>query len=87
MTEADNELLIDLENGRVTFDNFLKQFDLTKRESEIVQLIKNNFTNQQIADKLYLSIYTVETHRKNIIQKLGLNSPSALMKFIVEHNI
>lgn len=68
-------------------DSFLKQFNLTKRESEIIQLIKNNFTNQQIADKLYLSIYTVETHRKNIMQKLGLSHPAALMKFIIENRI
>ena len=68
-------------------DNFLKQFNLTKREAEIVVLLKNNFTNQQMADKLFLSIYTVETHRKNIMQKLGLHNPMALMKFIVEHNL
>lgn len=68
-------------------DNFLKQFNLTKRETEIILLLKNNFTNQQIADKLFLSIYTVETHRKNIMQKLGLKSPAALMKFIIENNL
>ena len=68
-------------------DNFLKQFNLTKRETEIILLLKDNFTNQQIADKLFLSIYTVETHRKNIMQKLGLKSPAALMKFIIENNL
>lgn len=68
-------------------DHFLKQFNLTRREKEILQLVKNNFTNQQIADTLFLSIYTVETHRKNIMQKLGLSSPGALMKFIIEKNI
>lgn len=68
-------------------DNFLKQYNLTKREFEIITLIKNGLTNQQIADKLFLSIYTIETHRKNIMHKLGLNSPAALMKFIVEHNL
>lgn len=68
-------------------DNFLKQFNLTKRETEIVLLLKNNFTNQEIAGKLFLSIYTVETHRKNIMQKLGLKTPTALMKFIIENNL
>lgn len=68
-------------------DNYLKQFNLTKREMEILQLLKNNCTNQQIADRLFLSIYTVETHRKNIMFKLNLNSPGALMKFIIEKNI
>ncbi len=68
-------------------DSFLKQFNLTKREMEILQLIKNNFTNQQIAGQLFLSVYTVETHRKNIMQKIGLKNPSALMKFIIEHKL
>jgi DNA-binding NarL/FixJ family response regulator len=68
-------------------DDFLKQFNLTKRELEILALIKSNHTNQQIADKLYLSIYTIETHRKNIMQKLNLKSPLALHKFIADNNI
>jgi two-component system, NarL family, nitrate/nitrite response regulator NarL len=68
-------------------NDFLKQFNLTKRETEIIQLIKQDYTNQQIADKLFLSIYTVETHRKNIMQKLGLKTPAALLRFAIENNI
>jgi two-component system, NarL family, nitrate/nitrite response regulator NarL len=68
-------------------DIFLKQFDLTKRELEILQLLKSNQKNQQIADQLFLSIFTVETHRKNIMKKLGLNNPASLMKFIIENKI
>lgn len=68
-------------------DGFLKAYGLTKRELEIIQLIKQDFTNQQIADRLFLSIYTIETHRKNIMHKLGLKHPSALVKFIIEHNL
>ena len=68
-------------------DHFLKQFNLTKRETEIISLLKNSCTNHEIADKLFLSIYTVETHRKNIMQKLGLKTPTALMKFMIEQNL
>ncbi len=68
-------------------DNFLKQYDLTKREMEILQLIKQALTNQQISEKLFLSIYTIEAHRKNIMHKLNLNSPAGLMRFISENNI
>ncbi len=50
-------------------------------------MIKQALTNQQISEKLFLSIYTVETHRKNIMQKLDLNSPAGLMKFISENDI
>ena len=68
-------------------DKFLAQFNLTKRERELIQLIKNGMTNQEIAQNLHLSVYTVETHRKNIMQKLKLNSPGELMKFIIENQI
>lgn len=68
-------------------DPFLKQFNLTKREAELLQFIKQDFTNQQMADHLCLSIYTVETHRKNIMQKLNLKNPVELTKFILQYNL
>lgn len=68
-------------------DPFQKQFNLTKRELQIIQLIKLSNSNQQMADQLFLSVYTVETHRKNIMQKLELNSPASLMRFILENNL
>jgi two-component system, NarL family, nitrate/nitrite response regulator NarL len=68
-------------------DGFVKKYSLTKRELEILLLLKNNHTNQEIANQLFLSIYTVETHRKNIMQKIGVNNPAALMRFIMEQNI
>ena len=68
-------------------DPFLKQFQLTKRELELLQLIKENYTNQQMADNLHLSIYTVETHRKNIMQKLNLKNPVELTRFILQYNL
>lgn len=68
-------------------DSFSKITHLTKRELEIVQLIKCDYTNKQIADKLFLSLYTVETHRKNIMKKLGLTKPQALIKFLIEANL
>lgn len=74
-----------IENSFNNEDHFLKQFNLTKRETEIVGLIKEGFTNQQMAEKLFLSIFTIETHRKNIMQKLQLNSPSALIRFLMKN--
>ena len=68
-------------------DKFLKQFNLSKRELEIMKLLKEGLTNKQIAEKLFLSIFTVETHRKNIMQKLDLKSPAALIKFNLEFDI
>lgn len=74
-------------NGFDEADDFLKQFQLTKRELELLQFIKENYTNQQIAGHLHLSIYTVETHRKNIMQKLNLKNPVELTKFMLQYNL
>ncbi|TAH07239.1 MAG: DNA-binding response regulator [Sphingobacteriia bacterium] len=78
---------IDQERAFKKMDIFLRKYELTKREKEILLYLKQTYTNQQIADKLHLSIYTVETHRKNIMQKLQLNSPAALVKFMIEFNV
>lgn len=64
-----------------------KQFGLTKRELEIIELIKQGYTSKEVADRLCLSNYTVETHRKNILRKLNLNSSTALVKFAVENKL
>jgi DNA-binding NarL/FixJ family response regulator len=68
-------------------DSFQKKFNLTRRELEIVRLLKENNSNKEIAEKLFLSVFTVETHRKNIMKKLNLHKPAALMKFIYENNL
>ena len=66
-------------------DSFLKQYSLTKREWEVLHLIKEGYTNPQIAQQLYLSQHTVDSHRKNIMQKLGVHSTAALFKFMANH--
>jgi len=68
-------------------DFFMKQFQLTKREIEIIGLIGRSFTNEEIADKLFLSIATVKTHRNNINLKLSINKPADLVKFAIEHGL
>ena len=60
---------------------------LTEREQEIVKLIVKEFANKQIADKLFISERTVETHRKNIFRKTNTSSLVGLVKFAFEHNI
>ena len=60
---------------------------LTKREQEILQLVCKEFSNAEIAEKLFLSVGTVETHRKRIISKLGVNNTVGLVKFAVRHGL
>lgn len=57
---------------------------LTKREKEIILLIAQGLSNQEIAEKLFLSVRTVENHRFNLIQKLDVKNTAALVKKAVE---
>ncbi|MCU0395838.1 MAG: response regulator transcription factor [Chitinophagaceae bacterium] len=56
---------------------------LTRREKEIVRLLYEGLTGPQIAERLFLSPYTVETHRKNLMQKLNVNNTQQLLKIAV----
>ncbi len=73
--------------GEVPTDDFQKRLLLSKREKEILHHISKGSTSQQIADTLYISRYTVETHRKNILRKLDFNTSTELVKFAVEQGL
>lgn len=58
---------------------------LTERELEILKLICKEYTNQEIADKLYISVRTVDAHRRNLLQKTGARNTAGLVRFAMEH--
>jgi len=60
---------------------------LTKRELEIIGHISNGLTNNEIAVKLFLSSVTVDTHRKNILAKLGLKNTASLVRYAMENKL
>lgn len=60
---------------------------LTGREIEITSLLAHGFTNKEIAEKLYLSVKTVEAHRSKIYAKLGIKSRSELVDFAIKHKL
>ncbi|MEE1962009.1 response regulator transcription factor [Allomuricauda taeanensis] len=57
---------------------------LSSREWEILQLIAKGLTSHEIADELFIGKSTVDTHRKNMIRKLGLNGSGELLRYAVE---
>ena len=57
---------------------------LTQREIQVLILISEGMTNVQIADKFFLSNHTVNTHRKNIMQKLGVNNTASMVMYAVK---
>ncbi|MBR6279474.1 MAG: response regulator transcription factor [Bacteroidales bacterium] len=60
---------------------------LSSRQIEILRLWGDGLTNQEIADALFISVRTVETHKNHIMQKLNLKSSVDLMKFAIRNNI
>ena len=62
-------------------DYFVKNFSLSKREVEIIRLLKQNKSTEEIAKQLFLSFETIKSHRKNIYLKLSINKISELINF------
>lgn len=68
-------------------DHFQKSHNLTAREMEILKLISEDYSSQQIAQKLFIALNTVDTHRKNMAQKLNVTGKSGLLKFALENKL
>lgn len=64
-----------------------KELNISDRELEIITLIAEGFINKEIADRLFLSPHTVNTHRKNIMSKLGVNNTSGIVLFAVKEHL
>lgn len=60
---------------------------LSDREKEILVLVCKEFASSQIAEKLHISVGTVDTHRKNILIKLGVNNTVGLVKYALKHRL
>ncbi|MEL6558526.1 MAG: response regulator transcription factor [Bacteroidota bacterium] len=59
--------------------------DLSEREYEVLKLIGKGFTSKEISEKLFISIHTVNSHRKNLLRKLDMKSPAQLIVFALEN--
>lgn len=60
---------------------------LTPREAEILKLIAEEYSNPEIAEKLFISIRTVDTHRRNLLEKLAAKNTAGLVKYAIKHGI
>jgi len=63
------------------------EISLSKRETEVLKLIAQEFTTQEIADQLFLSKHTIESYRKNLISKLGVRNLAGLTRYAVEKGL
>jgi two-component system response regulator NreC len=61
--------------------------DLTQRERDVLRLIALGHTNQEIAKRLFLSVRTIEAHRRHILTKLRLSTRADLVRYALEHHL
>ena len=96
--EEIEEAILSVHEGKLymSLDISLSAFDkqeinnvpiLSSREKEVLDLIADGFTNPQIAEKLFLSLHTVDSHRKNPLTKFGINNTASLIKLAAKYNM
>jgi two-component system, NarL family, nitrate/nitrite response regulator NarL len=73
--------------GNKGYDPTQKLPLLTSREKEVLQLIAEGMTNPQIAQQLFISLHTVDSHRKNLLTKFEVNNTAGLIKLAAKYNM
>ena len=86
-SEVSATLINIINNPRKTVGQIANDFPITERETEVLIEIANGLTNAQISSKLFISIHTVDTHRRNLLQKLQLHNTAGLVKFAFENGL
>lgn len=76
-----------LQNKAADVSSSCEGLNISEREMEIIKLVAEGYSNKEVADKLFLSTHTVTTHRKNIMNKLGVNNTAGLVLFAVRENL
>jgi len=79
-----NQYINDYDNHRMTESEIE---NLSERQIEILKFWGKSYSNQEIADELFISVRTVESHKNHIMQKLKLKSTVELVKFSIKNNI
>lgn len=81
--------IMDILSGNIAIDpdTACQPVSLSEREMGIVKLIAEGLKNQQIAEKLFLSTHTVQTHRKNIMRKLAVRNTAGIVLYAVKENL
>lgn len=68
-------------------DDIIKAYKLIKREIELINMLKEGKSTKEIANDLCLSIFTIETHRKNILRKLQVKNVAEMITFALRNKI
>ncbi|HSY76692.1 MAG TPA: response regulator transcription factor [Bacteroidia bacterium] len=78
---------LDTENCPFKVSSYCGGVIVSEREIEIIRCVAEGYSNQEIAEKLFISVHTVTTHRKNIMNKLGINNTAGLVMYAVREQL
>lgn len=86
LPEKLQRMLLNDSLGKPTNSSFFIP-SLTRREKEVLELIVKEYTSEEIAENLFVTIKTVEAHRSNLIQKLGVKNVAGLVRVAIEKGL
>jgi two-component system, NarL family, nitrate/nitrite response regulator NarL len=86
-TWFDDEGAVPTAQDTVFTDDFMKKYQITQREVEIIRKIAQGYTTKEIGEQLYVSEFTVNAHRRNICRKLDIYTPVGLVNFAKENGL
>lgn len=75
-----------LQNKNIPSDSDSERIIITKREQDVLNLVAQGRTSSEISEKLHISVRTVESHRYNLMQKLGIKNATGLVRYAVLNN-
>lgn len=84
--DATQSVMMDLVKG-TTENQQSDPGNITDREKEVLELIVQQYTNQEIAEELYISTRTVDAHRRNLLQKTGSKNTAGLVTYAIKHDL
>ena len=85
--QAIRQTVLDQSAKAATGDNAMSNHELTKRETAVLVEVAKGLSNKEIANKLNVSVFTVTTHRKNIVRKTGIKSVAGLTVYALLNNL
>lgn len=86
--QATQSIMLDLMGQKTKrSDPYSEIVPLTERELEVLEYIVKEFTNQEIAEKLFISVRTVDAHRRNLLEKVGARNTAGLVRYAVEKEL
>lgn len=85
--DATQAILQELVSPDVKSSREPEEVNITDREMEVLRLIVDEYTNQEIADELFVSVRTVDAHRRNLLQKTGAKNTAGLVKYAIKSEL